>query len=256
MLEGEQTLSLSHYLCPKIDGQIVNVINMPQALQLIALRIVENKGFTFFTLNLDHLVKRRNHQPFSLAYHACDFVCADGFPIVWLSRLKGVHIEKATGADMLRPVCRLAADLNKPIFFFGSTDHSLRKATDQLRREFPTLQIAGCCSPPIDFASFSAESDSFGYEIAKSGASLCFVLLGAPKQELFAYRQSKRFPNIGFLCFGAAADFVSQEQKRAPLFLQKLNLEWAWRLMINPRRLAGRYLSCAFLFVQLLFQKS
>jgi N-acetylglucosaminyldiphosphoundecaprenol N-acetyl-beta-D-mannosaminyltransferase len=256
MFEGEQTFSLNHYLCPKIDGQLVNVINISQALQLIALRIIENRGFTFFTLNLDHLVKRRHHQPFSLAYHACDFVCADGFPIVWLSRLKGIQIQKATGADLLRPICHLAAELNKSVFFFGSTEQSLQKATDQLQLEFPTLHIVGHLSPPMDFASYSDESDIFGDQIANSGAALCFVLLGAPKQELFAYRQSKRYPNIGFLCFGAAADFVSKEQQRAPFLLQKLNLEWAWRLMINPRRLAGRYLSCALLFVKLLFQKS
>ena len=256
MFDAEQSLVLNHYLCPKIDGQLVNIINISHALQLITSRLKENRGFTFFTLNLDHLVKRRHHQPFALAYHASDFVCADGFPIVWLSRLKGIAIEKATGADLLRPMCQLAADLNKSIFLFGSTEQSLRKAAERLQMEFPNLRIAGSISPPMDFTPYSAESDSFGEQIANSGAALCFVLLGAPKQELFAHRQSKRYPNIGFLCFGAAVDFVSQEQIRAPLFLQKLNLEWAWRLMNNPRRLAARYLSCAFLFVRLLFQKS
>ena len=254
MVERDFHLTMNSYSYPKIDGQLINICNISEALYQINTRLKEARGFTFFTLNLDHLVKRRDNQAFLLAYHSSDFVCADGFPIVLLSRLKGYEIERTTGADLLRPLCQIAAEQNIPIYLFGSTKKSLNKATSQLKFEYPNLLICGALSPSMNFSAYSAESDLCADMIAKSGAALCFVLLGAPKQELFAYRQSKRYPNIGFLCLGAALDFISKEQIRAPLLFQKLNMEWAWRLILNPKRMASRYFKCALLFMKLLLR--
>lgn len=242
------------YALPKIDGQVINIENMQHALQSILQRYKERVGFTFFTLNLDHLVKRRENQVFLSAYQYCDFVCADGFPLVWLTSLKGKKISRTTGADLLRPICQLASSETIPVYFFGSSLASLQKASHQLKLEYPNLTISGFVSPSMDFSALSAEADFYGDQIAQSGAALCFVLLGAPKQELFAHRQLKRHPHIGFLCFGAALDFVSHEQKRAPMWMQNMNLEWFWRLITNPRRMARRYFHSGLLFIRLLFQ--
>ena len=88
-------------------------------------------------------------------------------------------------------------------------------------------------------------------EVAASGARLCFLALGAPKQELFAAFAANRTHSIGFACIGGGLDFLAGTQTRCPRILQQLNLEWAWRMVTHPRRLGLRYLRCGALFVRL-----
>jgi exopolysaccharide biosynthesis WecB/TagA/CpsF family protein len=90
-----------------------------------------------------------------------------------------------------------------------------------------------------------------GYRIAGSGARLCFVALGAPKQELFADRMTRNVGGVGFVCIGAALDFISGEQVRAPALFQRAGLEWAYRLLSNPSRMWARYARCAALYLRL-----
>ena len=80
--------------------------------------------------------------------------------------------------------------------------------------------------------------------VADSGARLCFVAMGAPRQEEFAALGRKQVPEIGFASIGAGLDFFAGTQKRAPAWAQKLQVEWLWRMLSNPRRLALRYLKC------------
>jgi len=80
--------------------------------------------------------------------------------------------------------------------------------------------------------------------IGNSGADLCFVALGAPKQELFADHGKHFLPNISFVCIGAGLDFIAGVQVRAPHWMQRWSLEWLWRAASDPRRLLYRYLLC------------
>ena len=77
-----------------------------------------------------------------------------------------------------------------------------------------------------------------------AGARLVFLALGAPKQEVFAARAQARLPQTGFLSIGAGLDFLSGTQTRAPKIVRRLALEWFWRLIHSPMRLARRYGQC------------
>ena len=85
--------------------------------------------------------------------------------------------------------------------------------------------------------------------MVNSGADLCFVALGAPKQELFADHGKRLLPNVSFVCIGAGLDFIAGTQVRAPHWMQRWNLEWLWRAASNPRRLLYRYLLCMVLYL-------
>jgi exopolysaccharide biosynthesis WecB/TagA/CpsF family protein len=80
--------------------------------------------------------------------------------------------------------------------------------------------------------------------IRASGARLCFVALGAPRQELFAARCLDELNGTGVLCIGAALDFIAGVQSRAPTIARRAGLEWAWRMLREPRRLGPRYVKC------------
>lgn len=239
----------------EVDGQFVNVMNPGDAVAAARARLRAGLGFTFATLNLDHLVKRRADPAFRAAYARATLVSADGAPIVALGRGQAPALRRTTGADLLRPLCALAEREGFAVAFFGSTEAVLRRAAGRLREEFPGLRIALLESPAFGFDPFSDEAGLAGERIAASGAKLVFVCLGAPKQELFADRIAQVHRDIGFIGVGASADFIADAQVRAPRAMRRLGLEWLWRAVSDPRRLAGRYAQCALLLARILIEQ-
>lgn len=222
-------------------------VTAPSRSGLIAdlrARMAAGQGFAVATLNLDHLVKLGRDPAFRDAYAAHGHVTADGNPIVWLSRLAGRPIDLVTGSELILPVVRAAAETGTPVALFGATEPALAAAAEALLREVPDLRIAARIAPPMGFDPQGPGADRAIAEIGASGAGLCLLALGAPKQEIFAARASARLPQVGFVSIGAGLDFLAGTQRRAPRWVQRLAAEWLWRMAANPRRLAGRYADC------------
>jgi N-acetylglucosaminyldiphosphoundecaprenol N-acetyl-beta-D-mannosaminyltransferase len=234
-----------------VDGVTINVVSLPQAVTSIVSAAQHGDNFSVCTLNLDHVVKLQQSD-FRAAYQRARFVTADGFPIVVLSRLLGTRIRRTTGADLVEPVCRQARRKHLPIFMLGSNDRTLAIAAKRLSERFRGLEVAGYYAPGDNFDPYSSEADVAIDRIRASGAKLCFVALGAPRQELFAARCLDELDGTGMLCIGAALDFIAGTQIRAPSLPQKIGLEWAWRMLKEPRRLGPRYARCMAIIPQLL----
>ncbi len=235
----------------RIEGISINLISLPHAVTSIIEAAKRDEAFSAFTLNLDHCVKLRSDSQFLNAYRRARFVSADGFPIVLLARLAGMRLRRTTGADLAEPLCVEAARHNLPIMLFGPNMRTLHRAQAQLRRRIRGLRIVDAFAPGPNFDPNSLEGDVAIERVRQSGARLCLVAVGAPRQEIFAMRCLERVPGTGFVCVGAALDFIAGTQKRAPLALQRLNLEWLWRMSSDPRRLVARYLRCAALVPRL-----
>jgi exopolysaccharide biosynthesis WecB/TagA/CpsF family protein len=140
------------------------------------------------------------------------------------------------------------------VFLIGTTFETLCLTARRLVSIYPDIEICGVFAPPADFDSQSEVASEAIAIIRDSGAKICFVAMGAPKQEVFAARAIGETSNIAFVAVGGALDFVAGTQMRCPAILKRIYLEWAWRLMSNPRRLGVRYLRCAMLLVVLLVQ--
>jgi exopolysaccharide biosynthesis WecB/TagA/CpsF family protein len=239
-----------------IDGQFVNVRSETTAIAAMTSRLRRGHGFTLFTLNLDHLVKRRDDARFRAVYQRATLVTADGAPIVWLARRQAAEgappIRRTTGADLMEPMLAAAAREEFPVFLFGASEASLTAAVSVIRARHPTLKIAGMEAPPLGFDPTSLAADAAIQRIRASGARLVFIALGAPKQEFFADRLHTAAPEIGCLAIGAGIDFISGVQRRAPSLWRRLGLEWGWRLLQDPRRMTLRYGRCALLMLSLL----
>lgn len=227
-----------------VDGITINIPTLPEAVSSIVSAAQHGDNFSVCTLNLDHVVRLQTHANFRAAYRRARFVTADGFPIVVLSRLMGTRIERTTGADLVEPVCAEARRKRIAIFLLGSNDATLQLTARRLRERFKGLQIAGCFAPSDGFDPFSEEADIAIERIRESGAGLCFAALGAPRQELFAARCLDELNGTGVLCIGAALDFIAGTQIRAPWVARRAGLEWAWRMIREPRRLGPRYVRC------------
>ena len=227
-----------------VDGITINIPTMEDAISSIVSAAQQRQSFSVCTLNLDHVVHLNAHDDFRDAYRRARFVTADGFPIVVLSRLAKAPIRRTTGADMIEPVCKEASRRGLPVFFLGSNPATLAETERRLRERYPGLEIAGRFSPGQRFDPYSSEADEAIEKLRVSGAPLCFLALGSPKQEIFAARCLDRVRGTGLLCIGAAIDFVAGTQTRAPRLAQQLCLEWLWRAVHSPRRLVPRYARC------------
>jgi N-acetylglucosaminyldiphosphoundecaprenol N-acetyl-beta-D-mannosaminyltransferase len=227
-----------------VDGVAINVLSMRDAVSSIVTAAQRGETFSVCTLNLDHVAQLQRRPDFRAAYRRARFVTADGFPIVILSRLAGSQTQRTTGADLVEPLCEQAGQKGIPVFLLGSNEPTLRKSAERLSEKYKGLNVAGLLAPGPNFDPYSDEADRAIESIRASGAKLCFVALGAPRQEIFASRCLDELSGTGFLCIGAALDFIAGTQTRAPSFTQKLGMEWAWRMLRNPRRLAPRYARC------------
>ena len=231
-----------------VEGESRVRVNIPDAAALersVRDRLARGAGFALATLNLDHLVKLRSDVAFRRAYAAMDFVTADGNPVVWLSRVAGRPVDLLPGSDLLLPVLRIAAEGGHKVAFLGSTAEALAAAKVALERAVPGLEVVATLAPPMGFDPEGAAAEALLREVAESGARLCIVALGAPKQEKLSALGRRIAPGVGFCCFGAALDFHAGTQRRAPQLARRLKLEWLWRAAGAPRRLGPRYARCA-----------
>ena len=229
----------------------VNVPDKATLMDRVRAHLGERRGFALATINLDHLVKLHSSPSFRRAYGAQDLVVADGNPIVWLSRMAQRPVTLAPGSDLVIPIARIAAERGVPVALLGATDQVLEAAADVLRDKIPGLKIAACLAPSQNFDPEGVEADALLDALARSGAGLTLLALGAPRQETFAARGRQTVPHMGFVSIGAGLDFLTGSQTRAPAWVRRLALEWFWRMASNPRRLAVRYLRCALLMPRL-----
>ncbi|SLN22213.1 UDP-N-acetyl-D-mannosaminuronic acid transferase [Roseivivax jejudonensis] len=218
---------------------------------VVSRRLAAGEGFALATLNLDHLVKLARSDRFRAAYAAQDLVTADGNPIVWTARLAGRPVDLVPGADLIVPLSRLAARHAVGVALVGSTASALDAAAAHLESIVPGLRVVARIAPPMGFDPEGAGAEAVFAELEASGAGMCFVALGAPKQEIFAAVGRRRLPGMGFAAIGAGLDFFAGTQARAPLWVRRVALEWAWRAASHPRRLVPRYAACAALLPRL-----
>ncbi len=224
---------------------IVNIADEAALLAAVASRLAARQGFALATINLDHLVKLRDSAAFRHAYSAQDLIVADGNPVVWLSRLARKPVALVPGADLVKPLARVAASANASVAMVGSSQQSLDAACNHLLQTVPGLTVVLCYAPAMGFDPTGPLADQILTDLARLQVGLCFVALGAPKQEAFAARGRQMAPTVGFASIGAGLDFLAGDQSRAPVWVRKIAMEWAWRALTDPNRLIPRYAACA-----------
>ena len=170
-----------------------------------------------------------------------DILTPDGQPVRWaLNLLHGVGLkERVYGPTLMLSLCDRLAQEGLPIYLFGSRAETIDLLSRKLRRRYPALRIAGAQPGRFKVLSASEREEIVG-TIRESGAAVVFVGLGCPRQEIWAY-ENRAALSMPAVCVGAAFDFHAGTVAQAPPSLQRVGLEWAYRLMREPRRLWRRY---------------
>ena len=164
--------------------------------------------------------------------------------MVWLHRMAGREIDLVPGSDLVAPLCAAAARAGAPLALVGSRQATLDRAAAILERDHPGLEVAMRIAPGMGFDPDGAEAGGIVDALASRPSGLCLLALGSVRQERFAARASAALPGWGFASLGAGVDFVAGDQRRAPPWVRRIAMEWAWRLSLSPRRLGGRYAGC------------
>ncbi len=216
-----------------LDGAVERVVEIATAGQ----------GGTVFTPNADHIVVAHENPEFLLAYKNVSLSLVDGTPVFWLSRLLGLGLPaKVSGSDLFEPLVHALAEKRLPIFLLGGGPGIAELAAEKLGERHPGLIVAGLGAPRMSPLGFLEDEEAWLARIRASRAAVVFVACGAPKSELFSARVREDVAPAVLVCVGAAIDFAAGTMPRAPQWISKMGLEWAYRLFREPRRLAKRYL--------------
>jgi N-acetylglucosaminyldiphosphoundecaprenol N-acetyl-beta-D-mannosaminyltransferase len=190
---------------------------------------------------VNNLIEAYDDPGYRQAMEDADLVTPDGMPLVWALRLLGVPgASRVYGPDLTPVLCGRAAAAGIPVGFYGSTPEVLDDLVAALAGRHPGLRVAYAVSPPFRPLS-PAEDAAMVASVNASGARLLFVGLGAPKQERWMADHQGRVAAV-MVGVGAAFDFLAGRKRQAPRLLQRLGLEWLFRLASEPRRLWRRYL--------------
>lgn len=234
----------------------MNNVTLGETLEAIGRHIDAGEQGYVVTPNVDHVVEYDENPDFRLAYRDATLVLADGMPILWAGRLFGKPIKaKISGSDLIYWLSEYAAQKGYSIFLLGARDGVADLAAKKLVERYPGLKIAGTHSPPLGFEKTAETNRSVIELVRQSGADICFVALGAPKQDLWSWRYHREAGAKLYLGVGASFDFVAGTIQRAPVWMQRTGLEWTWRILQEPSRMAHRYLIRDSKFLLLLFRE-
>lgn len=190
-------------------------------------------------VNADKLLQMHDDPEMDVIVRRCEVVNADGASMVMAAQRLGTPVpERVAGIDLMGELCALAAREGYRVFLLGAKREVVERTRDALIGEHPDLEIAG-----IRDGYFGEEEfDAVAEEVRASGAQVTFVGITSPKKE----RLIERFRELGlrgaYVGVGGSFDVVSGAIPRAPMWMQRAHLEWLFRMMQEPGRLAKRYI--------------
>jgi len=234
-----------------ILGIPVDLYNMDQAID----RMVDfatlgrsiQKSHQVATVNVDFLVKALTDPELRVILRKVDMATVDGMPLVWAIRWLGARIEdRVAGSDFIPVLVERAAREGLSIFFLGAAPAVAKRAVDALKDQHPDLKVAGVLSPP--FQPVHEMDPGIVDEIKAADPDILLVAFGNPKQEKWIEIYGPQVNVPLMIGIGGTLDFIAGENKRAPVWMQRMGLEWLHRVLNDPRRLLKRYVTDIVMF--------
>lgn len=237
-----------------ILGVNINVTNMEETIKIITENLEEIKGNYICVSNVHTTVMSYEDESYKNIQNSGFMALPDGRPLSIVSKIKGYdEAERVTGPDLMGKIFELSEEKGYTHYFYGSTEETLKVLKMKLNKRYSNLNIVGMYSPP--FRDMTIEEDIINIkQINDTKADFVWVGLGAPKQEIWMYSHKEKINSI-MIGVGAGFDYYAENISRAPLLMQKLCLEWLYRLIQDPKRLFKRYLKTNTKFLKLIISE-
>ena len=221
-------------------GVAVDPLTMDQTVERCLAAVREERGLEVGVVNAAKLVTMRRDPRLRDAVAGCDLVVADGQAVVWAARLLRTPLpERVAGIDLFMRLLAAAEQHGYRVYFLGARQEVLDRMNRQVAERFPGLKVAGSRNGYFD----DAEQPGIADAVRDSGAQLLFLGMTSPKKEIFTAAYGQRTGVHVVHGVGGSFDILAGVTRRAPLRWQRLGLEWLYRLLQEPRRLARRYLT-------------
>lgn len=214
-------------------GLPLDRLNRRDALQRASALLIRSQTSHIVTLNALMILASESDPALRKACQEADLVVADSSGVSVASRILGLNgVERFPGIDLADELCRICAEHNHPVYLLGGDKGIAEQAAQALARRHPKILVSGARD------GFFKESDEAAIlnDIAASHARLVLVGIGMPKQELWIHRLKNHLPAAVYIGVGGSLDVWAGRVKRAPNFVQKLGLEWLFRLQQEPFR--------------------
>jgi N-acetylglucosaminyldiphosphoundecaprenol N-acetyl-beta-D-mannosaminyltransferase len=226
---------------PRILGVRVDPTSYEEATSKIISWAQSRESRLVCVANVHMIMEAHDSRTFKDLVNAADLITPDGMPLVWILRRFGYpQQERVYGPDLTLRVVDRAASRGISVGFYGGSSETLDRLINFCKERYPSLKIPYFYSPP--FRALMAEEDAKVIaEINASNARILFVGLGCPKQERWMAEHRSKIQSV-MIGVGAAFDYYAGTKLQAPHWMQKLGLEWLFRLSLEPHRLGWRYL--------------
>jgi N-acetylglucosaminyldiphosphoundecaprenol N-acetyl-beta-D-mannosaminyltransferase len=227
----------------ELMGMPFHAVRFEEAVDILVNLARGDRPAYAVTANVDHFMRFSRCPEVRELYTHADLVVADGMPLVWASRWLGVPLpERVTGSDLLPALCARASHEGLSVFLLGGAPGTARSASVVLQRRYPNLRIAGTYYPDYGFEKDPEQARRAVEAVRDARPDILFVGLGSPKQEKWIAGNREACGVKLSVGVGITFSFVCGQVKRAPRWMQRTGLEWAHRLIQEPRRLWRRYL--------------
>jgi len=237
----------------KIFDIPVDNLSMEETLSIIKESIDNSKTINQVSLNALIIIQMKKDKYLYDTVINSDIINADGQSVIWASKiLKNTIVERVAGIDLMERVVKLAYENSYKIFFFGAEEEIVKKVVDIYSQKYSPNIIAGYRNGYYK----EEEEKEIAINIRESKANILFIATPTPKKEIFMYKYREIFSNVSFVMpVGGSFDVIAGKVKRAPVWMQKIGMEWFYRLIQEPRRMWKRYLFTNTEFLILLIKE-
>lgn len=244
----KRTLDKAQIPTCNILGVNIAAINMEWLVEYLDKNLLDIKGDYICVSNVHTTVTSYEDASYCAVQNGGLMAIPDGGPLSTVGRRRGCkNMARTTGPSLMGEIFKISAKKGYRHYFYGSKQETLELLEKKLKENYPGIKIAGMYSPP--FRPLTEEEDKAVIErINEANPDFVWIGLGAPKQEKWMAAHQGKIDGL-MLGVGAGFDYYAENIKRAPMWMQKHNLEWVYRLVQDPKRLFKRYWSTNTKFI-------
>ncbi len=219
-------------------GLVVQGYATPEALSLLLRGIADGKQCMAVTANPEILLYAKRHADYWNTLRQADLRLVDSFGLQLAGRLKGAKTSRLPGVDFAQRLIAEAATRSWKVALIGSSEGVADKAAWELRRKYPNLQVMAEQGGKVAEDGSDDESGAEArFRLTQFAPDVVLVAFGHPRQEAWIVRNLHDMPSVKIAVgVGGTLDYWSGKAKRAPSWMQKLGLEWMYRLLVEPKR--------------------
>lgn len=233
-------------------GVPMDAMTAEETCDVIDKALTERRFIQHVVVNVAKIVHMQSDEALFRSVASCDIINIDGMGVVWAAKMCGHRVpERVAGIDLFLRLLDLCKERGFSVFLLGATPEVLNGALLRISEQFAGLRIAGA-----HHGFFWDKEDAVVEQIRDSKADMLFVAISSPLKENFIARWGDRLGVSFVMGVGGTFDVISGKVARAPLWMQRCGLEWFYRMMQEPRRMAKRYLTTNMVFLGLIIREN